>query len=111
AGAVLLGVLAVPRFGSVEWSSLGGGFWLNEAYLVVLPTALAYVLYYRSVRSVGPAMASSAMFLVPVFGLACSWVLVGESITAVQAGGCGLVGVGGWRARLTPGGAASVRSM
>jgi drug/metabolite transporter (DMT)-like permease len=111
AGALILGVVAVPKLDAVEWSGLDAGFWLNQAYLVILPTALAYVLYYRSVRSVGPAMASSAMFLVPVFGLACSWVLVGESITAVQAGGSGLMMVGAWLATLTPERAASIRSV
>lgn len=111
AGAVALGVLAVPHLNAVELSNLDAGFWLNQAYLVILPTALAYVLYYRSVRTVGPAMASSAMFLVPVFGLTCSWVLVGESITAVQAGGSVLMMIGAWLATLTPERAASIRSM
>lgn len=111
AGAVLLGGLAVPRLGTVSWSTMDTGFWLNQAYLVVLPTAFAYVLYYRSVRSVGPAMASSAMFLVPVFGLACSWILVGESITAVQAGGSASMMVGAWLATLTPDREASIHAV
>ena len=102
AGALILGGLAMPRVGAVDWSTLDGEFWLNQAYLVILPTALAYVMYYRSVRSVGPAMASSAMFLVPVFGLACSWIMVGESITAVQAGGSVLMMIGAWLATRTP---------
>jgi drug/metabolite transporter (DMT)-like permease len=110
-GALVLGGLAIPRLGDVAWSTLDGGFWLNQAYLVILPTALAYVMYYRSVRSVGPAMASSAMFLVPVFGLACSWVLVGESITAAQAGGSVLMMVGAWLATLTPDRSASILRM
>jgi drug/metabolite transporter (DMT)-like permease len=98
AGALALGMLALPDLGAVNWSELDAGFWLNQAYLAALPTALAYVLYYRAVRQVGPATASSAMFLVPVFGLACSWLLLGESITAVQAAGSVLLLAGAWLA-------------
>jgi drug/metabolite transporter (DMT)-like permease len=102
AGALGLGVLALPSVGTVHWSALDTGFWLNQAYLATLPTALAYVLYYSAVRQVGPAAASSAMFLVPVFGLSCSWLLLGESITPVQAIGSAFMLVGAWLATITP---------
>jgi drug/metabolite transporter (DMT)-like permease len=98
AGAVALGALAVPVLNEIDWSAMDTGFWLNQAYLAALPTALAYVMYYRAVGQVGPATASSAMFLVPVFGLACSWLLLGESITPVQAAGSGMMLVGAWLA-------------
>jgi drug/metabolite transporter (DMT)-like permease len=101
AGALALGVVAIPAFGDVHWSELGSGFWVNQAYLAALPTALAYVMYYSAVRSVGPATASSAMFLVPVFGLACSWLLLNESITPVQAAGSVLMFAGAWLLTLT----------
>ena len=100
AGGAALAVLAIPRFGEVTWSALGVGFWVNAAYLAVLPTALAYVLYYRVVRDAGPATAASAMFLVPVFGLACAWLLLGESITAWQAAGAVLMLAGAWLATI-----------
>ncbi|WP_280239205.1 DMT family transporter [Nocardia abscessus] len=95
-GALALGVVALPHLSGVAWSELGAGFWLNQAYLGVLPTALAYVLYYRAVGEVGPATAASAMFLVPAFGLACAWVLLGESIAPVQALGAALMFAGAW---------------
>nr|WP_198151791.1 DMT family transporter [Kibdelosporangium sp. MJ126-NF4]CEL19388.1 Permease of the drug/metabolite transporter (DMT) superfamily [Kibdelosporangium sp. MJ126-NF4]CTQ94813.1 Permease of the drug/metabolite transporter (DMT) superfamily [Kibdelosporangium sp. MJ126-NF4] len=101
AGAVALGALAVPFLGGVEWSALDGGFWLNQAYLATLPTALAYVMYYQAVRKVGPATASSAMFLVPVFGLLGSWVVLGESITPVQAIGAAGMLAGAWFATVS----------
>lgn len=102
AGTIALAIVALPVFDDVAWSTLDSGFWLNLAYLAVLPTALAYVLYYRAVRSVGPATAASAMFLVPAFDLACSWLLLGESITAVQAVGAVLMLIGAWLSTLTP---------
>ncbi len=98
AGALALGVVAVPAFAATSWSALPAGFWVNLGYLAVLPTALAYVMYYAAVRGIGPATASSAMFLVPVFGLACSWLWLGESITVVQGVGSVLMVVGAWLA-------------
>lgn len=100
AGGAALAVLAIPRFGEVTWSALGVGFWVNAGYLAVLPTALAYVLYYRVVRDAGPTTAASAMFLVPVFGLACSWLLLGESITPWQGAGAVLMLAGAWLATI-----------
>ncbi|MEV0339869.1 DMT family transporter [Nocardia sp. NPDC050713] len=96
AGTAALGLLAIPAFGDVRWSELGPGFWLNQAYLGALPTALAYVLYYRAVGQVGPTTATSAMFLVPAFGLTCAWVVLGESIAPLQGIGAGLMFVGAW---------------
>ncbi|MCE7008899.1 DMT family transporter [Kibdelosporangium philippinense] len=100
AGALALGVVALPFFGDVQWSTLGAEFWLNQAYLAILPTALAYVMYYEAVRTVGPATASSAMFLVPVFGLLGAWAVLDESITPVQAIGAAGMLVGAFLATI-----------
>ncbi|MFI2472737.1 EamA family transporter [Nocardia xishanensis] len=96
AGATALGLLAAPALADVRWSELGLEFWLNQAYLGALPTALAYVLYYHAVGRVGPTTATSAMFLVPAFGLTCAWALLGESIAPLQGIGAGLMFVGAW---------------
>ncbi|TCO50665.1 DMT family transporter [Actinocrispum wychmicini] len=98
AGAIALALVAIPSFGDVHWAGLTAGFWVNQLYLAALPTALAYVMYYAAIREVGPATAASAMFLVPVFGLACSWLLVDESITPVQAVGSACMLLGAWLA-------------
>ncbi|MFI6363117.1 DMT family transporter [Nocardia sp. NPDC050630] len=94
AGTLALAIIAAPELSDVRWSELDLGFWLNQAYLGVLPTALAYVLYYRAVSQVGPATAAAAMFLVPAFGLSCAWMLLGESISPTQALGAALMFIG-----------------
>ncbi|WP_069166320.1 DMT family transporter [Nocardia altamirensis] len=96
AGTIALGVLAAPALPDVAWSTLGIEFWCNQLYLGILPTALAYVLYYRAVGQVGPATAATAMFLVPAFGLGCAWLLLGETIEPVQIAGAALMFVGAW---------------
>lgn len=87
AGAVLLAALAAPHLGTITWAALPAEFWINMAYLVAGPTAIAYVLYYQGVRAVGSPNAATMMFAVPVFGAGCATLLLGESLSPVQAVG------------------------
>jgi len=48
--------------------------------LALLSTALAYLLYYRLIVSVGPTGALSVSFLVPAFGILWGGLLLGEPI-------------------------------
>jgi drug/metabolite transporter (DMT)-like permease len=50
------------------------------------------------VRLLGPARAATMMFLVPVFGLGFAFVLLGETVTVVQAVGSVLMLTGAWLA-------------
>lgn len=95
AGAVLLAIASIPGWGHVR---LTGQFWLVEGYLMVFPTAIAFPLFYRGVRALGPARAAAMMFLVPVAGLALSFVLLGETVTVVQGVGSAAMLAGAWLA-------------
>ncbi|HEX4703647.1 MAG TPA: DMT family transporter [Pseudonocardiaceae bacterium] len=95
-GAVLLACAAIPLLGHVRMADLTGRFWLVEVYLMVFPTALAYPLFYRGVRGLGPARAAAMMFLVPVAGLLVAFVLLGETVTLVQAVGSAAMLGGAW---------------
>ncbi|MBA6433440.1 DMT family transporter [Streptomyces sp. GMR22] len=85
AGAVLLGALAAPDLGEVRWDGLPAGLWLNVVFLAIGPAAVANLLYYRGVGTVGPASASLMMFMVPVVNTVCSMVFLDESFGALQA--------------------------
>jgi drug/metabolite transporter (DMT)-like permease len=65
---------------------------------MIFPTAVAFPLFYRGVRLLGPARAATMMFLVPVFGLGFAFVLLGETVTVVQAVGSVLMLTGAWLA-------------
>ncbi|RSM74264.1 EamA family transporter [Actinoplanes sp. ATCC 53533] len=93
-GAVLLGAYAAPSAAGVAWSGVPASGWLNLAFLVIGPTAVANLFYYRGIRAVGPASASIMMFVVPVFGIACSAIFLGESFGAVQAVGAAVLLIG-----------------
>ncbi|MFI1969634.1 DMT family transporter [Streptomyces cinnamoneus] len=87
AGALGLVVLAVPSVPDVDWGGLSGGVWANVVYLAIGPTAIAYLCFYRGLRSVSPSTATVVMFAVPVFGVTSSGIFLDESFTAVQVVG------------------------
>ncbi len=58
------------------------------AALGIVCTAVAFVLYFRLIASVGPTKAITVTFLVPVFAVVMGALMLGEPITAsMMAGG------------------------
>jgi hypothetical protein len=63
----------------------GTRFYLGKVvFLAIGPAAIAYLFYYRGLRSVSPVSATITLFSVPVFGSISSVLLLGESFTVVQ---------------------------
>lgn len=54
--------------------------WIG-ALLAILCTAIAYLLYFRLIRNVGPARAITCTFLIPVFGVLWGAVMLGEKLS------------------------------
>ena len=59
--------------------------WLSAAMLGVLCTGVAFVLYYRLIARIGASRASTVTYLIPVFGVAWAWLLLGEPLTPTMA--------------------------
>ena len=59
--------------------------WLSATLLGVLCTGLAFVMYYRLIARIGPARAVTVTYLVPLFGVAWAWLLLGEPVTITMA--------------------------
>jgi drug/metabolite transporter (DMT)-like permease len=55
--------------------------WGAAAMLGVVCTGLAFVSYYRLIARIGASRASTVTYLVPVFGVAWAWWLLGEALT------------------------------
>ena len=49
--------------------------------LGVLCTGAAFVMYYRLIARIGASRASTVTYLVPLFGVAWAWMLLGEPLT------------------------------
>jgi drug/metabolite transporter (DMT)-like permease len=93
-GALALALAAIPSLSTTDWAGVRPSTWVIVAFLAIGPTAIAYLFYFRALRSVGPVTATISMFTVPVFGTVSSVVFLGESFTAIQAVGALITIVG-----------------
>lgn len=90
-------VLAVPLAVVVEqpWQTPGSAAaWQAVLGLGIIPTALATILYFPTLKRGGALAGAIAGNLVPVFGILLSAVLVGEALTQELALGAGLIFAG-----------------
>lgn len=103
----------VSPYAMAGWSQLFAGFVLlpsmtiarppgpitvvvvaNALGLALLCSAVAYLLYYRLIRDLGPTRAMTVTFLIPVFGILWGALLLGEPVTLAVIGGTALVVAG-----------------
>ena len=94
-GTLILGLVAAREFDTVhaaqfDWKMIGA-----LVYLGVGGTALAFVWYYTSIKKFGASVASIFNNLVPVFGVAISVLLLGDSLlpSMLVGGAVAIVGV------------------
>lgn len=74
----------VPDFGDAR-------LYLCLCFLAIVPSLGAYFFFDRLVGLVGPAGASAAMYLVPLYAALAAWPLLGEMPQAFHAAGFGLI--------------------
>jgi drug/metabolite transporter (DMT)-like permease len=71
------------------------GYWLGLLYLGLFASALAFTIYFRILRAVGPAKAAYSSVLIPILAMALSTVFEGYkwSTLAVAGGVLALAGL------------------
>ncbi len=92
-GSLFLTTLLLAPFAFVYSPSTmpTGAIWLAVVALGVLCTGIAYLMFYRLIRKVGPNRAITSTFLIPVFSILWGALFLGEQITLIMLGGCALV--------------------
>lgn len=88
--------VAVPPPGPVTLTVVG-----NLIGLALLCSGVAYLLYYRLIRDIGPTRTATLTFMLPAFGIVWGWLLLGEAITLTMLAGTALI-VAGTAAVLRP---------
>jgi drug/metabolite transporter (DMT)-like permease len=68
--------------------------WLNVLALALASSALAFILYFQLIRSIGPVKTLTVNFLTPIFGVGGGVLLLGERITANMLSGAAVILVG-----------------
>ncbi len=93
-GALMIGILGVPPLLDVEFATLSARFWWLAAFIVLLPTAAAYVINYWALGKVDSSLVAFFIFLQPVLAAALSWMFLGERPAPVMLVGAALIFLG-----------------
>jgi drug/metabolite transporter (DMT)-like permease len=72
----------------------GTDAWASLLAIALVNTALAYVVYYRMVATVGVTYISLVTFLIPVIALMLGAVFLGESMTLSALAGMAIIALG-----------------
>jgi len=96
--ALLCSAMLLPfawASGPFDFANLGGGFWVDAAYLGLAAGTFGTTLYFEATRRIGAARASSFAFLVPASALALAYIFLGEipAWTSVVGGAVSVVAV------------------
>jgi drug/metabolite transporter (DMT)-like permease len=90
-GAVVMLAIGLPAMLRVDWASLPASLWLALTYASLGAMVVAYLLYYRGLRVLGPTRTSMYANLQPIIAMAVAWIALREQPTAVQLGGGTLI--------------------
>lgn len=93
-GATFLVALASPGLVRLQWRAIDAGEWFAVLYAGLLALVVAYLLYYRGVRVLGPTKTAMYSNLQPLIALAFAWVALHEQPTVWQLAGAALVMTG-----------------
>lgn len=79
-------LLTLP-FALAQWPdhAIPARSWAAAALLGVLCTGIAFAMFYRLIKRIGPARAVTVTYLVPLFGVFWAWWLLGEPLTLAMA--------------------------
>ena len=81
-----MSTLMLLPFAIAQWPdhAISAKSWGATLALGVVCTGIAFVMYYRLIARVGASRASTVTYLVPLFGVAWAWMLLGEAVTSTM---------------------------
>jgi drug/metabolite transporter (DMT)-like permease len=96
AATLSFAALFVLPFALAYWpeAAIPARSWAAALALGVLCTGFAFWLFYRLIKRIGGPRTSTVTYLVPLFGVAWAWLLLGEPLT-VTMGVAGALILGG----------------
>jgi drug/metabolite transporter (DMT)-like permease len=88
-------IVSLP-FAIWQWPSVPPSVtqWLCVIFLGLFGTAIAYAIYFRLIKNVGVARATTVTFVVPLFGVFWGAIILHEHITWTLLVSCALVAIG-----------------
>ena len=93
-GAVPMALVAAPELSRVAWRDVTPGGWGAVAYSSLAALVVAYLIWYRGVRVIGPTRTALFGNLQPFIALLVAWLWFHEVPTAVQGVGAAAITAG-----------------
>lgn len=90
-GALLILLIALPDLQRLQWTQVPAAAWGAVAYAGLGALVVAYLLFYRGVRVLGPTRTAVYGNLQPVIALAVAWVMLHERPTGWQLAGASFI--------------------
>lgn len=90
-GTVPLVLVAAPAIAAAPWGGLAWQGWAAIVYSGLGALVVAYLIWYRGVRTLGPTRTAMFANLQPVIALAVAWLTLGEQPTIFQGTGAALI--------------------
>ena len=90
-GTVPLVLVAAPALAAAPWAGLAWQGWAAIAYSGLGALVLAYLFWYRGVRTLGPTRTAMYANLQPLIALVVAWLTLGETPTIFQGTGAALI--------------------
>lgn len=90
-GAVIILVAAAPDLLRLDWGGVTASAWGSILYAGLGALVVAYLLFYRGVRVLGPTRTALYSNLQPVFALAVAWLMLGEQPSGWQLIGAAFI--------------------
>ena len=90
-GAVPLLLVSLPSLARTDWPAVSAGAWAAVAYSGLLAITLAYLFWYRGVKTLGPTRTGMYANLQPVIALIVAWATLGERPYLPQLAGAACI--------------------
>ena len=89
-------IIIVSLFFLPDFNNIHSIDWLYAITLGILCTAIAFIIYFKLVKNIGPATTASVTFLIPIFAFLWGYILLDELVTTRMwiATGIILLGMG-----------------
>lgn len=93
-GAVPLLAVASPALSRTAWTALPATAWLAIGYSGIFALVIAYLIWYRGMKLIGPTRTAMYSNLQPIFAVLVAWAVLGEVPTLAQGAGAAAVMAG-----------------
>ena len=90
-GTVVLLMVAAPSMARTGWDALPAGGWGAIVYSGLFALVVAYLFWYRGLRTLGPTRTAMYGNLQPVIALVVAWITLGERPLLAQGVGAAAI--------------------